>query len=64
MSLLPFVPCSLKIREACGGAMVFVMLSIPLMILVLALFIYPSYSEGKQIITGEKLYSNQEPKIK
>lgn len=43
--------------------MIFVMLSIPLAIALLALFMYPSYSEGKQMITGDQLYSNQTPKI-
>jgi hypothetical protein len=44
--------------------MIFVMLTIPLFILLLGIALYPSYSEGKQLITGESLYSNQEPKIK
>jgi hypothetical protein len=44
--------------------MIFVMLSIPLAILILGVFLYPSYSEGKQIVNGDSLYSNQEPKLK
>lgn len=44
--------------------MILALLSIPLFIIVLAIFIYPSYSEGKQLITGGKLYSNQEPTLK
>lgn len=44
--------------------MILALLSIPLMFVILAIFIYPSYSEGKQIVHGESLYSNQEPKLK
>jgi|GEM_PF-6605158 len=44
--------------------MIFVMLSIPLAILILGIFMYPSYSDGKQMINGDTLYSNQEPKLK
>lgn len=44
--------------------MILALLSIPLMVVILAILIYPSYSEGKQIVHGGALYSNQEPKIK
>lgn len=44
--------------------MILALLSIPLFFVLMAVFIYPSYSEGKQIKTGAKLYSNQQPTIK
>lgn len=44
--------------------MILALLSIPLFFVLLAVFIYPGYSEGKQLITGGKLYSNQKPTIK
>jgi hypothetical protein len=44
--------------------MVLVMISIPLFFVLLAVFVYPSYSEGKQMITGDSLYSNQRPRLK
>ena len=44
--------------------MIFVMLSIPLAVVILGIFLYPSYSEGKQIVNGDTLYSNQGPKLK
>ncbi len=43
--------------------MILALLSIPLFFVVLAVFIYPGYSDGKQMKTGEKLYSNQQPTI-
>jgi hypothetical protein len=41
-----------------------VVMSLPIVMGLLALFIYASYSEGKQMINGQELYSNQEPKQK
>jgi hypothetical protein len=65
MRLLHFAGCDDKIviilQEV---AMMLALLSIPLMVLILAFFIYPSYSEGKQLKNGATLYSNQEPKLK
>jgi hypothetical protein len=40
------------------------LLSIPLAIAALGLYCFASYSEGKQMHNGARLYSNQEPKIR
>jgi len=44
--------------------MIFAFLSIPIVIAAVALFCLPGFSEGKQLITGDALYSNQGPKLK
>ena len=44
--------------------MFFIILSVPLVVATIAFFLYPSYSEGKQLVNGGSLYANQEPKLK
>ncbi len=40
------------------------LMAIPAFIAGLGLYCYASYSDGKQMKNGTRLYSNQEPKIK
>lgn len=44
--------------------MIFALVSIPFVVIVLALYVYPSYSEGKQMVSGQNIYPKQRPKLK